>query len=256
MSKRIISFLLVSLLVLSISPEVQAQEDTPDVIWESIIITPDYTKLKELGESMAKHNKKYHASGKYQAYVYDINTGPNMGQIVWEMGPLTLSDLDGRPSAGGHDEDWRDNVMPYVKKMHTGEYWRQNQKISNLDMLEAGKVTHPLLFIRYHEVEDDGGYLLQGVLKQISETIKGMDGDHPWGVYENMFRQGDRIGRHLATVGFFKNWTDMDRDNNFKATFMKVHGEDAWDNFLEAYDNTFSNSWDEIWEYNAALSGK
>ena len=128
-----------SLMILGIAPRVQAQEDSPDMIWESIIITPDYTKLKELGESMARHNKKYHASGKYQAHVYNISSGPNMGQIVWEMGPLTLSDLDSRPAAGGHDEDWRDNVMPYVKKMNTGEYWRQNQKISS---------SYLLLFIR------------------------------------------------------------------------------------------------------------
>ena len=87
-----------SLMILGIAPGVQAQEDSPDMIWESIIITPDYTKLKELGESMARHNKKYHASGKYQAYVYNISSGPNMGQMVWEMGPLTLSDLDGRPA--------------------------------------------------------------------------------------------------------------------------------------------------------------
>jgi hypothetical protein len=146
--------------------------------------------------------------------------------------------------------------MPYVKKLHTGEYWRQNKKFSNVGMLEPGKVTHPLLFVRYHEVADEGGYLVQGVLKHISETIKAMEGSNPWGVYENMFRQGDKIGRHLATVGFFKNWTEMDEDNNFKDTFMKVHGEDSWDNFIKSYENAFSNSWDEIWEYNATMSGK
>lgn len=104
-----------------------AQEDSKDYeMMESILLTPDYTKLKVLGENMRAHNTKYHNDGPYKASVYNISTGPNTGKLVWMMGPLKYTHLDSRPEVDGHDEDWRDNVMPYIKKNHTGEYWRMD----------------------------------------------------------------------------------------------------------------------------------
>lgn len=82
-----------------------------------------------------------------------------------------------------------------------------------------------------------------------------MEGENPWGVYWNEFRQGD-LGRHVASVGFLKNWAEMDDDNNFKETFEKVHGKSKWQAFLDLGDRTFSNSWDEVWSYNKHMSGK
>ncbi len=256
MIKKTISLFMIFAVAFGAMTSVKAQDDSSYTMWESITLTPDNTKLKELAEGMNKHNKKYHQNGPYKAHVYNITTGPNIGKIVWEMGPLKFPDLDGRPSAGGHDEDWRDNVMPYIKKMTHGEYWKQDDKLSNVSMLDPDKVTHPLLYVRYLEATKDKSYNINSLLKQVSETIKAMDGVNPWGVYYNEFRQGYDIGRHIATVGFMKNWAELDDDNKFKETFIKVHGEKAWDPFTEGFDDAFSNSWDEIWEYNAKLSGK
>jgi hypothetical protein len=236
---------------------VNAQDDSSYNMWESIILTPDNTKLKAFGEAMAKHNKTYHKDGPYKATVYNISTGPDIGKVVWMMGPLKFSDLDGRPSKGGHDEDWRDNVMSKVKKMTNGEYWKEDAKVSNVEMLaNVDDGTYPLQYIRYHEVKRGKGYNIDYLLKQISDAVKALDGENPWGVYDNQFRQGYTIGRHIATVSFMKNWAELDDDNKFKETFMKVHGDDSWDAFIENMADTFSNSWDEIWEYNAKLSGR
>ncbi|NRA91953.1 MAG: hypothetical protein HRU26_04600, partial [Psychroserpens sp.] len=90
--------------------------------------------------------------------------------------------------------------------------------------------------------------------KEISETIKSMDGEHPWGLYYNEFIQGD-LGRHIATVNFYKNWADFDEDTNFKAAYEKLYGEGKWQSFIDRAMNTFENRWDEIWVYNKALSG-
>ena len=256
MIKRSISLLMMVALVFGAMVTVQAQDDSKYQMWESIMMSPDNTKLKVLGENMRKHNQKYHKDGPYKATVYNIATGPNVGKMIWEMGPLTYSHLDARPSKGGHDEDWRDNVMPYIRKMHTAEYWKEDAKISNTSMLDGDNSKHPLLYVRYLEVNPDQGHLVDGVLKQVSETIKAMDGDNPWGVYDNEMRQGLKIGRHIATVGFMKNWAEMDDEGTFKPTFIKTHGESAWDPFLKNMSNAFSNSWDEVWSYNANLSGK
>ena len=253
--KKTLTLLLLSVLMVCGTQELLSQEDSFTPMWESFYITPDNTKLKVLGEAMAKHNKKYHKEGPHQARVYNVVTGPNMGKMVWQMGPLKFAHLDSRPKAGGHDEDWRDNVMPYVKKLSHGEYWKQDMELSNTGMLDGNVANTPILHIRFHEVAKDHGYSVDHLLKQISEAVKAMDGDNPWGVYDNQFRQGYRIGRHLATVGFLKNYAEYDEPGTFKETFIKVHGEDSWQPFIEGMSDAMSNSWDEIWEYNAALSG-
>lgn len=256
MTKKTITFLTIFMLVFGAATTLNAQDDSDYKMWESIMLTPDNTKLKALGEAMHKHNKAYHQEGPYKATVYNIVSGPNVGNIVWEMGPLKFSHLDNRPSKGGHDEDWRDNVMPNIKKMTHGEYWKEDKKLSNTSMLDPDKVTHPILLFRYFEASAGHGYSIDHLLEQMSETVKAMDGDNPWGVYDNEFRQGFTIGRHLAWVSFNKNWAEMDEAPKFKETFIKVHGEDSWRPFTEGMADSFSNSWDEIWEYNAKMSGK
>lgn len=257
MIKKSISFLMMLAFVVGFNQTVKSQEKTTSYqMWESISITPDNTKLKLLGDALRKHNQTFHKQGPYKSSVYNIVSGPNIGKIVWEMGPITFSQLDKRPSGAAHDDEWRDLVMPYVKSMTHGEYWRKDDKLSNTSSMSADGVSHPLLFVRYLEVADNQGHNVNHLLKQISETVKAMEGDNPWGVYYNEFRQGAKIGRHIATVSFYKNWTEFDTENHFRKVFEKIHGENSWDAFDKSMSNTFSNSWDEIWEYNAKLSGQ
>ena len=246
--------LIVLAAIVAIGPVALAQEDEKAPMWESMYITPDNTKLKELTAALAAHNKKYHNEDPYKATVYTVSTGPNIGKIVWEMGPVQFTHLDSRPSEDGHDEDWQGNVMQYVEKLGHGEYWRQDKELSNVDMLDGDPTKYPMLHITYHEVKPGVGNAVNELLKQVSETIKGMEGDNPWGVYQNLFWQGN-IGRHLATVGFSKNWAEYDEEDIFESTFKVVHGEDAWQPFLDKWTETFADGWDEIWVYSKEMSG-
>ena len=255
MIKKSISVMTVIAMVFAAALTVNAQEDKSYTMWQSVMLTPDNSNLKALGDSMRAHNMKYHQEGPYRATVFMITTGPNAGNLVWMMGPLTFSDNDNRPSDGGHDEDWGDNVMKYVKKIHTIEYWTQNDELSNTGMLDGDSSKYPLIFVRYGEVEKGHGSSLDMFYGMISKTVKAMEGVNPWGLYYNEFRQGD-LGRHVASVSFYKNWTDFDNDKKFKKTFIEVHGEDKWEAFLDMGRRTFSNAWDEIWKYNAHMSGR
>jgi hypothetical protein len=256
MLKNTITKILVAVLICSFNVSLIAQEDSKNyVMVESIMLTPDYTKLKVLSENMRKHNVKYHKDVPHKARVYNISTGPNTGKIVWMMGPLMYTHLDGRPAKGGHDEDWRDNVMPYIKKVHTSEYWRLNDKVSNVSMFDGDDSKYPLVYVRYGEIDEDHVYALDSFFEMVGKTIKAMEGENPWGLYYNEFRQGD-LGRHLASVSFMKNWAELDEDNTFKKTFEKTIGKDKWQDFIDMSRGIFSNSWDEIWSYNAYMSGK
>ena len=254
MIKKLLSSFILLLLILGPATILTAQEDSSYAMWESFYITPDKTKLKALGEAMAKHNKKYHNEGPHMAAVYNVVTGPNTGKLIWRMGPLNYSHLDDRPADGGHDEDWRDNVMPNIKKISTGEYWKQDNTFSNTAMLEGADHVN-ILHVRFWEVAKGKGHQINHLFQQISNAVKDMDGDNPWGVYYNEFRQGYTIGRHIATVMFLDNWAEYDEDDNFKEHFVKVNGEKSWDAFDKGMSETFSNSWDEVQEYNATLSG-
>jgi hypothetical protein len=170
-------------MVFTYSNTVYAQESEDYNMWESIMLTPDNTNLKTLGTNMRKHNETYHQEGPYNAMVYNITTGLNAGKMIWQMGPMMFKHNDARPADGGHDEDWRDNVMSYIKKMHTIEYWTQDDKKSNVSMLAGPEVKCPILFMRYFEIEMDHGYTVNNHFKQVSETIKSMEGDHPWGIF-------------------------------------------------------------------------
>tara|TARA_R110002111_G_scaffold1322_6_gene9044 strand:+ start:2449 stop:3222 length:774 start_codon:yes stop_codon:yes gene_type:complete len=257
MIKKLIFLPFLVLVFLGADLNLNAQEDSKDyVMFESIMLTPDYTKLKVLGENMRTHNAKYHKDdGPYKAVVYSVSTGPNTGKIIWMMGPLKYTHLDSRPSAGGHDDDWRDNVMPYIKKINTSEYWTMDDKVSNMSMMDGDNSKYPLIFVRYGEVDEDHGYSLDSFFGMVGKTVKSMEGENPWGLYYNAFRQGD-LGRHIASVSFYKNWAEFDDDMSFKDTFEKTIGKDKWQNFLDMSDGIFSNSWDEIWSYNAHMSGK
>lgn len=256
MIKKSISLIIMVFIVCGTMMTVTAQEESKTYnMWENIILTPDYSKLKVLGENMRNHNMKYHKEGPYTASVYNISTGPYAGNILWQMGPMMYKHNDTRPGAGGHDEDWRDNVMPYIKKMHTVEYWKQDDELSNTSMLDGDNAKYPIYYVRYLEVEDDHGSSVKPYFEMVSTTVKAMEGENPWGLYYNEFRQGD-LGRHIGTVGFMKNWAEMDDDPIFKKTFEKVHGADKWDAFVDMGERTFSNSWDEIWTYNAYMSGR
>jgi hypothetical protein len=232
----------------------QAQDDGRS-IYEYIMLTPVNSKLKTLQDNMRAHNQKYHSEGPYQAYVFTIATGKDFGKIVWQMGPLKLADLDGRPSDNGHDDDWRDNIMPYVRHITDAEYWNTNTELSLFKDMSTESVSHPLLGVRFHNINRGKGNRLNSWLENVSKTVASMEDAAPWGIFYNMFQQGER-GRHIATVNYFKNWTDVGNNRNFMAAYEKTHGDGSWANFMDEIDDLFSDSWDVFFQYNAHMSGK
>jgi len=254
MLKKCIASVMMLAMILGVSFQVEAQESKNYSMWETVMLTPDYTNLKVFGENMSKHNEMYHKDGVFNSIVYNIASGPNAGNLIWQMGPMMFKHSDSRPE-GAHDIDWRDNVLPYVKKIQTVEYWTQDDDLSNTSMLTDVIGAYPILFIRFMKIKDDGLYLMKDFFKKVSATIKSMPGENPWSIYYNEFIQGD-LGRHVTSVGFSKNWTEFDKDDpNFKEAFEKIHGKNSFQDFLEARDHLFEDTYDEIWVYNENLSG-
>jgi hypothetical protein len=240
--------LLISL-VLCVPFILNAQDKDSYTMYETIYLTPDGKNLKKLNENLKAHNKKYHNKAPYSAFVFAVSNGPNAGQIIWMMGPLKYADLDTRPGKGEHNEDWDSNVVPYLAGSGTVEYWKRDDKLSNV----VGD-PRPINYNRFWKVNLENGFLVRGLLKQISETVKALEGENPWSVWDNEFRQG-AMGRHIVTSTGMKNWAEMDDDDKFKETFEKVHGEDAWMPFVQSMGLAFEDSFDEIWTIIPELTG-
>ncbi len=237
------------------SQSIQAQDDSY-TMWENIMITPDNAKLAALTKAMRAHNQKYHANGVYKASVFNISSGPNANNLIWSMGPMMYRHMDARPSEGGHDADWSNNVMPNIKKIQTIEYWSAwNADFQNTSMLQSESVTHPILFLRIWEVNPGQGHNLGTFFERVSKAVKALEGEAPWGIYSNDFIQGIDIGRHFATISFWKNWTEFDKGRgNFREAYEKAN-DNSWQSHLSMRDATFRNWWDEIWVYNKEMSG-
>jgi len=218
-------------------------------MYESVILEPDYENATALMEAIAEHNSTYHNEDPYKSLVWNISTGPNVGKLVWMMGPCTYSDLDNRPS-GEHDKHWAEKVLVNLEGQSHGEYWRLNDEIS----YEGNGEPNQVLRIRFLELARGQGYRLNGLLKKISEVVKAKDSGAQWNVYVNEFQQGYTIGRHIALVSGHTSWADFDEEDSMVEDYEKHHGEGSWQPFLNEWDDIIANSWDEIWTFDANMS--
>jgi len=221
---------------------------------ESIQLTPAPGQGATLRDNMRAHNMKYHAEAPYNALVFSIATGKKAGNLVWMMGPCTFTELDDRPSAGGHDEDWGNNVVPYLTKMGNVEYWKRDDDF-NVNQAAPGTPPAPITRVRYHTVTQGQGFRINDLFAKVKNTLDDIGIDGAWSVWDNQFRQGSKNGRHIATVTTFGSWSDLDRDIKFAEAFNKRYGDNALQRFNREMRDVFSNTWDEFWTVDKYMSG-
>lgn len=220
-----------------------AQDDSY-TMYEMVQLTPDGNDNNQLKEAMKSHNAKFHNEGPHSAVVFSVSSGPEVGTLLWMMGPLKYSDLDSRPAGDAHDADWA-KVMEHIETVGNVEYWKRDDDLSVFDPDAAPS---PMLYIRTWKVRQGKGFLVGGHLKQASAAVKAMAGENSWSVWDNEFRQGSR-GRHIATVSGLNNWADLEDSGEarFAEAFKKVHGEDAWIPFIRSRALAYEDWYDEIW---------
>lgn len=222
-------------------------QETDYNMYQMIYITPKYDKLKELGEAMAKHNKEFH-NGTYKASIWMAQTGPHTGDWCWVMGPGTYTELDSRPESKEHMEDWRDNVMPHVKKLSEGEYWKRDDKHSYIkDDAFSGKEIWSMYDIKPFE-----GYRFNELLKNVVEVYKQKDYPNYMEVYRTQFSSEN--GRDIAIAFGFKNWAFFDEEDKFWKDYEEVHGEGSKWKFFEEYRDVVVSTYDEVSELVPELS--
>ena len=243
--KKSITFILAFALVIAL----QAQDQPETHMYETIYLTPKLDAVGKLSENMSAHNKKYHGEGIHAAFVQNVLTGRRTGDMVWVTGPGPFASLDTRPAEGGHDEDWRDNVMPYLQDVSQSEYWRRDavQYYSPEDNA-ADKIR-----IRFHKVKRGQGAAFAEHIGKIIQVFRDKNYNVGLSLYWNTFPTGN--GRNMSTVSTITNWADLDSGLPVGSDFNEIHGEGSWDKWLEKlYDLT---EWtdQEVRQNIPALSG-
>ena len=244
MRNLVFLMLLVPLLVIS-------QTTDEYMVFENATITVHPSKVADFEKGVAAHNKKFHTDEIYGARVYWVSNGKNVGKYIWAMGPLPWSAMDGRPAQEGHDEDWQNNVLPYMELDADQTYWRFHPDKSNFP--NAFDLKN--LWVRTFDMKRFTGEKSDKLLAMIHKTMVEKMGDETFGVYSNEFpSMTDK--KDIAFVNFFSNSGWIGEDGKFAEKFNEVHGEGSFANFLKEWEAiTHGTSTNEIWVYREDLSG-
>ncbi|WP_206484864.1 hypothetical protein [Thalassotalea sp. G2M2-11] len=223
--------------------------------WDTFRFTINNTDAKKLTNNMREHIKKYHVKAPLKTKIFNITYGPSANELLWVMGPVTFSELDARPDNKKHDQDWADNINPYISSYQQSEIWRN---IEGLEINNLGeKAPSPEKFVsRYLTVnKDQDQEVVKYLLTQVKETLDKIGKVKYWAVMENKFIQGNTNGRHLMALSSFESWTEFDDDWEFSKHFEKIYGKGSFKAFRANYARVFKNQWHEIIAVNKEMSG-
>lgn len=241
--------LLGALAVLAAVPAPTAAQDQEYVMFEVQFMTVRSGETAALNEAMAAHNRKYHAEGPYHASVWFVVNGPRTGQLVWTMGPVTFTQLDGRPAAGGHDDDWTENVAPHLEPQGDVSYWRRSDDLSYMPRGDAP----PIIRVRYYDIADGQMARWNEQMALLKEVMEAKSYPYSTSVFRPRFRmQGQE---DVGTVTAYDSWADLDQGQPLRADFIEVHGQGAWQRFLNTMSEVVVDSWDEYRQLMPELSG-
>lgn len=223
--------------------------------WDTFRFTINNQDAKIFTKNMRAHIKKYHVESPLKTKIYNVAYGPNSNDLIWVMGPVSFSELDARPDNKKHDEDWADNINPYIVSYKQSEVWRNMEGlvINNLTEKSSSpeKYIARYLTVSSNQDSDVAKYLLM----QIKKTLDKIGKVKYWAVMDNQFIQGSINGRHFMGLTSMDSWSELDEDYEFKMHFEELYGKGSFKAFMANYARVFKNQWHEIITVNKEMSG-
>lgn len=243
------------LVALIFTSSVLAEETKAYTQFDTFRFTVNNKDAKKLTSNMRSHIKKYHVTGALKTKIYNVTYGANTNELIWVMGPISYAEFDSRPDDKKHDDDWADNINPYIISYNQSEIWRimDGLMINNIDE----KAADPEKYIaRYLTVNSDQEEeVIHYLLNQIKATLNKTGKVNYWSVMSNQFIQGNTNGRHLMAISSMNSWAELDDDWEFSKHFEALYGKGSYKAFRASYDHTFKNQWQEVIEVNKEMSG-
>lgn len=218
----------------------QTNEEKKVVVVESSYILPKNGMEEQFEAAIKAHNEKFHPKGDYVAGLRRVDYGDKAGWYVWIFGPTTYAALDSRPAKeGGHADDWKNNVDPFVEKYGPVNLWNFNEKLSfGKDILMNSK---------YYEawgidLKSGQYYRFENLAKKLMKTSEKLG--FAFLVLNNPLHTSG--SPDVAMIWNFNTYEEWSKDPGFKKEFENLYGEGSWQNM---YDEWL----DIINDYNAEL---
>jgi hypothetical protein len=218
--------------------------------WEAGYITAKAGQGEMFKKGLAAHNKKFHNADPYKIAVFSVLSGQHSGQYFLGMGPVTFTQIEGRPSGDEHRMDWQQNVLPYVESEGETDFWRLDKQIQykapNSDNFARSRIRFVTLLPEQRDRYKDA-------LKQVLNVLKTKGYAASWNVY---WKWGASTGPDVITEINMEHWSYFDRDIDFQKDFEEVNGEGSYDRFLEELKLSvdMSKTYDELWQFMPELS--
>ena len=235
-------------LLLGMSTSGWAQTDYMQ--WEThrFKVKPGQTEMFEKG--LAAHNKKFHNAAPYKTAVFSLHTGPNSGDYEIALGPMTFTQMEGRPSGEAHDSDWEKNVIAYVESTGESEYWRADKDI---EYAPPGSEAFSAIRWRYFTVKPGQGDRFASMLEQVENVYKTKNLGAGYRVY---WKWGASQGPHVCAEMSMKSYAYFDQPNTWEKDFEEVNGEGSYDRFMEDLDRCIdrTKTYDEMAKFESSLS--
>lgn len=245
------NFLLTILLVTPLFMFGQEEEaQGPPPVYELITLFPKQGAGQDLADNMKKHNDMYHKDAPYTARCYNGSTGNRVGQLFWVMGPTSWDAMENRPSEGGHDEDWAQNITPHMQKPPVIDYLVMDTKRSYY----PADFTIDNIYIWWIDLKAFQSHRFEAMLDDILEVYKQKLPDEPYGVFWNSMGDSDD-GNDVMIAWYFDDLNWMGKDRDFSTKFVEVHGANAWAEFMRDWEDILKGSESFIINYNSKMGG-
>lgn len=243
------------LLALLFTLSAVAEESKAYTQWDTFRFTVNNKDAKKLTKNMRAHIKKYHAKAPLKTQIFNVVYGPNSNELIWVMGPVSYSELDARADDKQHDDDWADNINPYISAYNESEVWRNMEGLEINNLGEKAEAPEKY-FARYLTVnKDQDPEVIKYLLTQVKDTLVKIGKVKYWTVMDNQFIQGNLNGRHLMGLSSMASWAEIDEDWEFAKHFEELYGKGSYKAFRESYGRVFKNQWHEVIAINKEMSG-
>ena len=180
-------------------------------------------------KGVAAHNKKFHDEDPYKTVIFEMHTGPNSGMYELAMGPMTFTQMEGRPAGDKHDSDWA-KVMEHVESTGESEFWRLDTTYA----YEPASGTEGFVTNRWRYFT-----ILPGERERFEEQIKKVQAVYTTKQYAASFnvywKWGASQGPHVCTEIGMKNLAYFDQPNTFEEDFEEIHGEGSFQRLLDDF---------------------
>ncbi len=235
------------IVLLSAAFSLQAQTDYKQ--WESHYFKAKPGEREAFEKGLAEHNKKFHNQDPFKTAIFNVVTGPHSGLYDLEMGPMTFTQMENRPSSDEHDAHWK-KVMEHGELVGETVYWRADKDIEYKPENSKEFATYRW---RYVTLLPGGGDRFEALMKDVLEVIEAKGYDASFNMY---WRFGSSQGPHVVTELGMKSMAWFDQPMTFTKDFDEIHGEGAYDRYVEDLDRCVdrSKTYDEIVNFNAKLS--